>query len=155
MKIMWYMIPEIRITTDRIFSHFEPSFALLHPLPLPNNPENQNFEKTPGDFIILLKCTINDYHMIYGSWDMKCTRQNVFVILGHFLTFYPSNSPKNENSKKIKKTSGDIILHKYTKNHMLYCSCDMVCDGCNCYFSFWAISCPFTLLTAQKMRILK
>ena len=61
------MIPEIRITTDRIFSHFEPSFALLHPLPLPNNPENQNFEKTPGDFIILLKCTINDYHMIYGS----------------------------------------------------------------------------------------
>ena len=33
---------------------------------------------------------------------------------------------------------------------MLYCSWDAVCDGCNCYFSFWAILFPFTLLTAQK-----
>ena len=45
----------------------------------------------------------------------------------------------------MKKTPGDIIiLHKCTKNHdhMLYCSWDMACDRCNCYFSFWAISCP-------------
>ena len=27
---------------------------------------------------------------------------------------------------------------------MLYCSWDMACDGHNCYFSFWAISCSFT-----------
>ena len=27
--------------------------------------------------------------------------------------------------------------------HLLYCSWDMVCDGCNCYFSFWAIFCRF------------
>ena len=26
------------------------------------------------------------------------------------------------------------------------------CDGCNCYFPFWAIFCPFT---AQKIKILK
>ena len=47
-----------------------------------------------------------------------------FCHLGPFLTFYPSNSLKNENFKKMKKTSGDIIiLHEYTKNHdMLYCS---------------------------------
>ena len=25
-------------------------------------------------------------------------------------------------------------------------------DGCNCYFSFWAIFCPFTHLTVQKMK---
>ena len=53
-----------------------------------------------------------------------------------------------------KKTHGDIlILHKYIKNHdhMLYCSWDMTCDGCNCYFSFWDICCPFTPLTAQKI----
>ena len=30
----------------------------------------------------------------------------------------------------------------------------MVCDGCN-YFSFWAIFCPFTSLTAQKTKIFK
>ena len=29
----------------------------------------------------------------------------------------------------------------------------MVREGCNCYFSFWAIFCPFTLLTAQKIKI--
>ena len=55
----------------------------------------------------------------------------------------------------MKKTPGDIIiLHRYTKNsyHMLFCSWDMVCDGCNCYFSFWAIFSPFNPLTAQKKK---
>ena len=28
----------------------------------------------------------------------------------------------------------------------------MMRDGCNCYFSFWAIFCPFTHLTVQKMK---
>ena len=45
----------------------------------PNNPKNQNFEKmkkTPRDTIILHKCTINDNHMMYGSWDMKRGGQN-------------------------------------------------------------------------------
>ena len=32
----------------------------------------------------------------------------------------------------------------------------MACDICNCYFSFWAIFCPFTpLLTAPKIKIKK
>ena len=39
--------------------------------------------------------------------------------------------------------------------HMLYCSWDMVGDRCNCYFPFWAIFCPFTPLTAQKIKFLK
>ena len=38
---------------------------------------------------------------------------------------------------------------------MLYCSWDMACDRCNCYFSFWAIFCCFTPLTARKIKILK
>ena len=53
---------------------------------------------------------------------------------------------------------GDIIvLHKCTKNHdhMLYCLWDMTRDKFNCYFSFWAIFCPFTPLTAQKIKIKK
>ena len=37
----------------------------------------------------------------------------------------------------------------------MYGSWDMVCDRCNCYFSFWAVFCPFTPLTAQKFKILK
>ena len=104
--------------------------------------------------IILHKCNINHNHMIYGSWDIKCNRQIFFVILGHILTFYPPNSPKNENIKKMKTPGDIIILHKCTKthDHMLYCSWDMVRDRCNCCFLFWAIFCPFT---AWKIKISK
>ena len=72
---------------------------------------------------------------------MKRNRQ-VFVILGHFLPFYPTNNPKNQNFEKKneknknktktkktkqnkKKPPDDIIfLQKCTKNndHMLCCS---------------------------------
>ena len=81
----------------------------------------------------------------------------LFSILGYFLPFYPLYSPKNQINQ-IKKSPGDItILHMYTKNHdhMLYCSWDMALDRCNCYFSFWAIFCPFISLTAQKIKIFK
>ena len=56
-------VPEIWSETDRIFCHFGPFFALLPH----NNPENQNYEKlkkTPGDIIILHKCTKNHDHML-------------------------------------------------------------------------------------------
>ena len=59
-----------------ILHHFFP-FCIL-------NPKNKKFEKmkkTPEDIIILHMCTINDNHMIYGSWDMKHDRQN-------FLSFW-------------------------------------------------------------------
>ena len=77
--------------------------------------------------------------------------------MGDFLPFYPPNSPKNENLQKMKKQLGDIIiLHKCTKNYdqMMYDSWDMVRDRCN-YFSFWAIFCHFTPLTAWKIKIKK
>ena len=39
-------------------------------------------------------------------------------ILSYTFPFYPSNCPKNENFKAMKKMPGDIIiLHKCTKNH--------------------------------------
>ena len=60
---------------------------------------------------------------------------------------YPLPNTRWIKIKKIKKTHGDIIiLCKCTKSHddMLYCSCDMTHDRWNCYFSSWAIFCPFT-----------
>ena len=75
-----------------------------------------------------------------------------------FFALSPPKTPKNEHFKKMNKMPGDIIiLHKCTKNHdyLLYCSWDMGRDRCNCSFSFWAIFCPFTPLTAQKMNIPK
>ena len=49
----------------------------------------KKWKKDPRDIIILHKCTINDNHMICGSWDINCNRQIFFLTLGHFLPFYP------------------------------------------------------------------
>ena len=110
--------------------------SLGHFLPFyfPNNFENQNFEvkRVSGDVIILHKWTIDDNHMMYGSWD-EVQQTECFVILGHFLPFYFHNNPENQNFEKVKKASGDvIILHICitSENHM-YCSWDMKCDRQN------------------------
>ena len=54
--------------------------------------KNEKKKKTTEDIIILQICTINDIHMMYGSSDMECNGQNFFVILDHFLHFYPPNN---------------------------------------------------------------
>ena len=97
------MVTEKWSMTVGIFCHLD-QFFTFYPT---NNPENQNFEKlkkkTPGGIVILHKCTINDNHKMYASGDMKHDRE-FFVILGHFLPFYPPNKPKNLNFEKMKKT---------------------------------------------------
>ena len=96
--------------------------------------------------------------MIYGSWDMERDSQNFLSFWKFFLPFYPPKNLKNQNFEKMNTKPADItILHKCTKNHdhMLYCSWDMVCDRCNCYFSFWGIFCPFTPLTTLKIKMKK
>ena len=79
MMIIWCMIPEIRSATKITFSPFAPFFAALL---LPNNPENQNFEKrkntswekkkkkknTSWDVINLHMCTKNDDH---DAWFLR------------------------------------------------------------------------------------
>ena len=110
--------------TDRIFCYFGQFFALLSP---PNNLKNQNFEKMkqiPADIIILHMCTKCMVVWMYG-WmvhEISHTMDRIFVILDHFLPFYPPNNLKNQNFEKMKKTSGDIIvLHMCTINdiHMI------------------------------------
>ena len=59
--------------------------------------------------------------MIYDSRNIEFTE--FFIILGHFLPFYPPNKPKNQNFEKMKITPGDVInLHLCTinDNHMMY-----------------------------------
>ena len=63
------MVPEISSATDIIFFHFGQFFAHV----LPKNLNNQNFEKkkkkkTPGDIIILNKCTKNT---TYSKRDVR------------------------------------------------------------------------------------
>ena len=103
-------------------------------------------------------CSKNQDHMMYGSWYMKCNRQN-FCHLGPFFALrgVPLAAQKMKISKQWEKHLDIIILHQCTKNydHMLYCSWDIACVGYNCYFSFWATFCTFTPLTVQKMKISK
>ena len=116
------MIPEIWSATDNFFFSFWTIFCLFTPPSWPhspNNPENQNFEKmkkTPGYIIISHSCTMNDNHMIYGSWDMKHDRQ---TILWFWASFCPLS---HQQPKKLKfwknernETPGDIILHKWNQ----------------------------------------
>ena len=61
-----------------------------------------------------------------------------FVLLGHFLPFYPTNNLENQTSEKMKQNTGDIIIsHMSTinKNHMIYDFWDMECNRQN-FFSF-------------------
>ena len=103
-------------------------------------------KKTPRDIIILHMCTLNDTHMMYGSWHIECDRK-FFVILDHFFSFfYPPNNPKNKNFEKMKITPRDIIiLHKCTinGNHMMYGSWHMKHNRQN-FLTFWTVFCCFT-----------
>ena len=94
--------------------------------------------------IMIICCTVTE---IWGIKD----------VIAVFCPFTSLTTQKIKILEKLKKIPGDIIiLHKCTKNHdhMLYCSWDTACGGCN-YFSLWAIFCPFTLRTAQKIKILQ
>ena len=141
------------------YFHFGLFFAILPP----NSPKNENFKKMKkmlADIIIIHKRTKTRDHMLYCYWDMVRDRCNCyFWFWPIFCPFTPLTAWKTKIKKKKKKKSpGDIIiLHKCTKNHdyMLYHSWDMVHDGCHCYFSFWAIFCHFTPLTARKIKISK
>ena len=54
-------------------------------------------KKASWDVITLHMCTKNHNHVMYASWDMEYNRPNFFVILGHFLQFYPTIDPQNKN----------------------------------------------------------
>ena len=97
--IIWGTVPEIQ--RDKIFGHFGPYFTLLTPPPpSPNNPDKRNFEKmkkAPGDVITLDLCNKKHDHMMYAYSDMEGNNNLsiVFILLGHFLHFYPTVDPEN------------------------------------------------------------
>ena len=56
------------------FLHFYPLPTLTIPTALPPHPPKKKIEKMKklaGDIIILHTCTINNNHLIYGSWDIE------------------------------------------------------------------------------------
>ena len=76
-----------------ILGHFLPFY-------LPNNLENQNFEKmtkASGDVIVLHMCTTNHNHMMYASWDVACDR-HVLSFWAIFCPFTPLITWKIKNA---------------------------------------------------------
>ena len=100
MTIIWYMVLEISSMPERIFCHFGLFLALLPPPPLPNNPED------------IIRTSWRYYHFThknhrsksyawflrYGVWQTE-----LFLILDHFLPFYPSPLPLTTQRIKIFK----------------------------------------------------
>ena len=67
------------------------SFWTIFALLSPKNPKNQNVEKMEKNtwrYYHFTTCTVNDNHMMYGSWDMECDRQN---FLSFWTIFWPFN----------------------------------------------------------------
>ena len=117
-SIIWCVVPEIRSETGRIFCHSGPFFALLPPPPPPCplwTQKTKILEKWKKCLNILSfytnMCTINDNHMMYSSWDMKCDR--IFLSFWTvFCLFTPPNKQKIKILKKWKKSLE--ILSFYT-----------------------------------------
>ena len=63
----------------------------------------KKIKKAPGDIIILHRCTINDNHMMYGSWDMKHDEQNFSSFWTVFCPLLPPPFPRTSQKIKILK----------------------------------------------------
>ena len=95
----------------------------------------------------------------YNVWFLiyQAQQKESFCHFGPPFTFLPCNNPKNQNFGKMKKTPQHIIilqLHTINDNHMMYATWDIKGNRQN-FLSFWTIFSPFTLLTTQKIMILK
>ena len=118
-------VSEISSTTDKIICHFGLFFALL-PLKIPKKQNLKNWKKMPGDIIILHMWSINDNHMIYGSWVTECDGQS-FLSFSDIFSLLPSNNPKNQNFEKMAWRYH--FAHVYNnENHMIYGSWDIESD---------------------------
>ena len=99
-----------------ILGHFLPFYPT-------KNPKNEKNNTWRYHHFMQVSHKLQSYDVWFLRYEAQQTE--LFVILGHFLPFYPTNNPKNQNFEKMKKIPGDIIiLHKCTKNHdhMLYWS---------------------------------
>ena len=138
LMIICYTVPEIWCVRDVTIFHYGLFFALSPPSTAQKIKNLKNMKKTQE-----ISSFYTSTPKICYSWDIVHDGCN--CCFSYWAIFCPFNlplpsSPKNENINKMNRTHGDIIiLHKCIKNHdyMLYCSWDMMHDGCNCYFWFW------------------
>ena len=131
---IWF--PRYRVQWTKFFvisDHFLPFYS-------PKILKNQYFEKMrklPGDIIILHICTINDNHMMYGSWDMECDGQNFLSFCAIFGSFTPLTTRTIKISKNWKKhleilpfyTCVSKIMIRWRTVPEIWCATDGRMDG--------------------------
>ena len=102
-------------------------------------------------------CTINQNHMMYGSWDIEHNRYNFSHFKWLFALLHPNN-PENQSFEKMKKKKHLEILSFYTSAPKIMIICYTVPEiwyMADCYFSSWVTFYHFTPLTAWKIKIKK
>ena len=67
-------------------------------------------------------CTINEDHMIYGYWNIRCNRQKFLSFWVFFLSFQVLDSLENQNFKIWKNT----WRYHFTHLHHKWQSCDVL-----------------------------
>ena len=144
MKI-WWSVPEIRSTRNKIFCHFGPIFALL-PHKQPKSKFWKSEKNTSGGIILHLWPT-ND---MYGFWDMEQDRLN---FLSFWVIFSPFTPLTTWKIIILKNCGYIIVLHLWTENdnHTMPDSWDMQ-RGRQNFLSFWTIFCPFTPQQHRKLK---
>ena len=155
-----YVVQFLRMEWDRIFLSICAIFCPYNPLLPPNYPENQNVEKikkASGDVIILNLCNKNKiiWCMLTQIWSATyiifCHFRPTFALLPHC---WPQKLKLWKNVKKYL-----MILSFYTcipLIQIIWCMVPEIWSATDRIFlPSCAIFCPFTLLTAQKMKIKK
>ena len=116
--IIGYTVPEIWHVTDVLLF-----FILGYTFPFypHNSPKNENFKKMKkgleiSSFYTSVPKIMIIYYTVPEIWYV--THVIVIFIFAYFLLFYPPNSPKNKNFKKMNRAPGDTItLYMCTKNY--------------------------------------
>ena len=114
-------------------------------------------KKFAGDIIILHMSTKNHNHMMYGSWDLECNRQNCLPLWTVFCPFTPLWTQKIKILKNEKNT---WRCYHFTNVYHKSQSCDIWTSRYRVqqtkfFLSFWTIFYLFTSRTTGKIKILK
>ena len=102
-------------------------------------------KKVLRDIINLHMCTINDNHMMYGSWDMEHDRQNFLSFWTVFCPIVPLTTRKIKILKKWKKGLQIPSFYTWVPKIMIICLTVPEIQHVPYvifFFSFWAIFCP-------------
>ena len=112
----WDMVPD-----RQNFLSFLTIFCTFTPLKTQKIKSLNKLKKTPGDIIILHRCSINENHMMYGSWDMEHDRQNFLSFWTLFCPFTPVTTRKIIIFKKWKKHLEILSFYTSVPKIMIMC----------------------------------